>query len=321
MSNLSPSDLKEILFEDELTPKQLSELLFEKERISPDELKAILTDDVKPIKVTIPPVVKEIPKAPVVEVKKEPILGKFVEPPVKTLTLDDVSALVDEKIKKIPVVETPALPFEVEEKPKFNPNYPYSVKPDFDPSKPFTLSLLKELKKEIPKPASKEEILQDFRNEMAQAFKSIKVPAKVIEKTIVEKIAPRIEKETTVVKEIDEETKKTIVDLADEVKRIKQYLMAIGGSGVIGIPNPEGNNGKTLQVEKNQAKWVTASSSGGSGFSLPDYTLSNITTDRAFDADNTSLDELADVLGTLINDLSTGGGGGSSDSFLELENP
>jgi hypothetical protein len=33
----------------------------------------------------------------------------------------------------------------------------------------------------------------------------------------------------------------------------------------------------------------------------------NVTTDRAFDADSTSTDELADVLGTLIADLITKG--------------
>lgn len=33
------------------------------------------------------------------------------------------------------------------------------------------------------------------------------------------------------------------------------------------------------------------------------FTASNVTTDRAFDADSTTVGELADVLGTLISDL------------------
>lgn len=37
------------------------------------------------------------------------------------------------------------------------------------------------------------------------------------------------------------------------------------------------------------------------------YTETNVTTDRAFDANATTLDELADVLGTLIGDLRTQG--------------
>lgn len=37
------------------------------------------------------------------------------------------------------------------------------------------------------------------------------------------------------------------------------------------------------------------------------YTVDNVTTDRAFDANATSTAELADALGTLINDLRTFG--------------
>ncbi len=33
------------------------------------------------------------------------------------------------------------------------------------------------------------------------------------------------------------------------------------------------------------------------------YTTTNVTTDRAFDADTVTLTELADILGTLISDL------------------
>lgn len=38
---------------------------------------------------------------------------------------------------------------------------------------------------------------------------------------------------------------------------------------------------------------------------FPTYTVTNGTTDRTFNADSTSLDELADVLATLIADLNT----------------
>lgn len=37
------------------------------------------------------------------------------------------------------------------------------------------------------------------------------------------------------------------------------------------------------------------------------YTITNLTTDRTFDADSTSTAELADILGTLITDLETKG--------------
>lgn len=53
--------------------------------------------------------------------------------------------------------------------------------------------------------------------------------------------------------------------------------------------------------------------------SIPEYTISNYDEDRALNASNTTLDELADVVATLIEDLATagltGGGGGGLDAF------
>lgn len=78
-----------------------------------------------------------------------------------------------------------------------------------------------------------------------------------------------------------------------------------GGPGVIGIPPPEGNDGKVLTVVNRKAVWATAT--GGGGSSADAYTPSNVTSDRSFDADDTSLDELADVLGSLIVSLQGAG--------------
>lgn len=39
----------------------------------------------------------------------------------------------------------------------------------------------------------------------------------------------------------------------------------------------------------------------------PAYTPTNVTTDRAYDANSSSIDEVADVLGTLIADLKARG--------------
>jgi len=47
------------------------------------------------------------------------------------------------------------------------------------------------------------------------------------------------------------------------------------------------------------------------GVGAETYTPTNVTTDRAFDANNTSLDEIADVLGTLLNDLKKTTGAGA----------
>lgn len=50
---------------------------------------------------------------------------------------------------------------------------------------------------------------------------------------------------------------------------------------------------------------ITASAFNWSGAQT--YTITNVTTDRAYDANSTSVDELADTLGTLIDDLRSAG--------------
>jgi hypothetical protein len=42
-------------------------------------------------------------------------------------------------------------------------------------------------------------------------------------------------------------------------------------------------------------------------FPLSEYTPTNVTTDRAYDANSTNVAELADILGTLIADLQNQG--------------
>ena len=55
-------------------------------------------------------------------------------------------------------------------------------------------------------------------------------------------------------------------------------------------------NQLTRQLEQNISSTNLAASSSR-------YTVTNVTIDRTLDADSTSTAELADVLGTLINDL------------------
>jgi hypothetical protein len=50
-----------------------------------------------------------------------------------------------------------------------------------------------------------------------------------------------------------------------------------------------------------------AFSGGTVGLAQTGYSTSNVTSDRSFDANSTTLDEVADVLGTLIADLITKG--------------
>ena len=49
---------------------------------------------------------------------------------------------------------------------------------------------------------------------------------------------------------------------------------------------------------------TTLNATTGSALSTS-YTLSNVTTDRVLNANSTSIDELADVLGTVISDMTS----------------
>ena len=72
------------------------------------------------------------------------------------------------------------------------------------------------------------------------------------------------------------------------------------------------------KIKSDGTKWITLERIGADLF--PSYTISNGTTDRAIDASSTTLDEISNVLTTLITDISqinlatavgSGGGGGS----------
>lgn len=189
-------------------------------------------------------------------------------------------------------------------KPAFNPEADYTVvgKPPFDPSKPFDLApMLKE--PEAPKPPTMEEVLNLVRSEIAKIPKS--------QPQIINKIVERVE--------IKEEKKEDprIKDLQDTIKKLEKRLEDVsdradrpivipspGGSGVIGIPPPEAasvNQVLTVNSDK-KAQWKTATGGSG-GLTAGTYSVSNPTDVRTFDANDTSLDEIADVLGTLISDL------------------
>lgn len=73
---------------------------------------------------------------------------------------------------------------------------------------------------------------------------------------------------------------------------------ALGPTGPIGPIGPPGLDG-----EDGIDGFCFPSMNGGSGA----YTETNVTEDRAFDANATTVDELADILGTLIKDLRSRG--------------
>lgn len=93
-------------------------------------------------------------------------------------------------------------------------------------------------------------------------------------------------------------------------------LISLFSSTAKGVVPPSG--GGSLNYLRADGTWTTPP--GGGGGSIPAYSLTNVITDRILDADSTSIDEIADVLGTLIADVSggVGGGGGSGGSVQAL---
>lgn len=170
----------------------------------------------------------------------------------------------------------------------------------------------------------KKEVLEKVDKELTPIIKSFvraslpKIQPSIEEKQVVKLIKEAISKipEVKPAKEVIREIKtieikeKSFDELRKEIEILKRELEAfkqilpLGGSGVIGLPNLEGNNGKTLQVINNQPKWQSVASAGTS-FDV--YTPTNVTTDRSFDATLTSLDEIANVLGSLIISLQGAG--------------
>jgi len=106
---------------------------------------------------------------------------------------------------------------------------------------------------------SEDDILKLIRGEINALPKP--KPQKVIEKVIEKEIIKEVKKEEKKDDKKIEKLEKEMSDLKDLIERIKNVLPTLGakgGSGVIGIPNPEGNNDKVLTVQNNQAIWATS---------------------------------------------------------------
>lgn len=144
--------------------------------------------------------------------------------------------------------------------------------------------------------------------EVKKAVAAIKLPepkepkAQIIKEVRVE--VPSKDTRELVEKSALDAALKKIAELEKEGKETRRIAetppFMPGGSGVIGIPPPEGNEGKTLKVSGNKAAWV----SGGSGGGLSGYTVNNHNELKTFDVNDTSLDEVARILGSIITDLS-----------------
>jgi hypothetical protein len=137
--------------------------------------------------------------------------------------------------------------------------------------------IMPQLLAEIAKIKPKQNVIE---RQIEQVIKHVQVPVhlepKIIEKPVETIREVRVEVQTPVkdTRKLVEESalvdlQKKIDALQKEVKEAReiaeQPIFAPGGSGVIGIPPPEGNEGKVLTVTGNKAKWETATASSGSG--------------------------------------------------------
>jgi hypothetical protein len=78
------------------------------------------------------------------------------------------------------------------------------------------------------------------------------------------------------------------------------------------LTNITGTAGQLLRVKTDESgfEFITPAT-------IPSYTVSNKTVDRALDCSNSNIDELANVLGTLIDDLTAIGAPGSTQQVWE----
>lgn len=156
------------------------------------------------------------------------------------------------------------------------------------------------------------EVASRVKWQMYKIVKEMPRPERVIETHIVrEKMVAPPEK-VIIKKEIDHEAMHKAVD-----KKIKKamvhYEKNVGGPVVVPspIPNQDGQGGKILSTNGRLTKWIV--NSGGGGLPLTSFSANNVTTTRSYDATNTSLDEMANVLGSLIQTLTFGTG--STDAY------
>lgn len=170
------------------------------------------------------------------------------------------------------------------------------------------------------------QIKAEFQATLTRELAKIKPVQNVIEKTIQTRViepqiiqapAPKPQKIKEIIKEVRieapkddrklveqdqvDELKGQIEDLKEKLRVNIEMMAYMGGSGVIGIPVPEGNpDNYVLTIEKGKPKWKASS---GGGLSAGTFTVTNNTPDFTLDATGESVDMVWQVLATLIRKL------------------
>lgn len=162
-------------------------------------------------------------------------------------------------------------------------------------------------REELEKKIADAKLIERIKKEVLASIKIPEAPKpeiKIVEK-VVEKPAPvEIHVEDPRIAKMCDEIEKLKSVIEDQNKKLDEVKDAgpvfIPAAPV--IPNWSGSAGKILSNNGDQLQWVSSIS-----LSSEVYSASNVTTTRTIDANDTSIDELADVLSTLIVDLQNAG--------------
>lgn len=145
-----------------------------------------------------------------------------------------------------------------------------------------------------------ERVVQPYPVHLEPKIVETKAPPQIVKEVRVE-----VEKKDKHLEAAIEKLEAKIADLQKELEKTKEMadhpIVIHGGPGVIGIPAPEPNPvGHVLTINDNKkAEWKA----GGGGASISGYTVNNSDPLKTFDVADTSLDELARVVGTLLSEL------------------
>jgi hypothetical protein len=156
----------------------------------------------------------------------------------------------------------PSKPFEKVES-SFDPAKTYEVIDENKPDKAlFKSKVIVGKEEEKPEVIDSSKVLEIVKSELKKFPKPEKSVDKVIQKEIIREV-PKEDKRKLVEEKTVNEIKLEIEALKEKLKQTQETLPFLGGSGVIGLPNPAGQSGKFVTTDGSMIKWGVAASSSG----------------------------------------------------------
>lgn len=169
------------------------------------------------------------------------------------------------------------------------------------------LSKIKPIQNVIEKTIEKKIIEPEYIHVKPKIIEAPPAPPQIIREVRVEVEAKDTKKYVEVSKYLDLLVRfAKLEEKLKETRRMAESPIIVdhGGSGVIGIPPPEPNpDGYVLKVFKGKAVWGQGAGSSSSDV----YTTSNVTTTRNLDPTTSTIDDLYNVVASLIQSLQGAG--------------